>query len=295
MEATTNEVTQEVKDDELDNNTQDNEVERDIDDVFDELVEGNTDEPNDSQESEIEEPAEDHEEPEPTQAPDELDTLRKERDDWMHRAKADAGRVSALTRKQNELLQQLQARQAQGSQEPTQPNASVNPDNSGMTDDQWTEFAEEYPEIARAMELKQQQLNAQQRQIQEQLAQVTQTIEPIQRKAEEERINGQYSVLSERHPDWKDVAASAEFKDWISQQPTAIQAYMSSQDAMEASYLLDVYKAMAGKKSQQEQSRQGTARQDRLRSNVGVKSRSGGVSAGVPDDYDAAFDFFASN
>lgn len=219
----------------------------------------------------------------------ELQKLKAERDYFKHAHSADRGRVSALQKKINAMEAQMQ----------TLNQAPANPTGSGMTDEAWASFAQTYPEMAAAMEARlkdieqhfKQQLEAQ---VNSRLAEVEQEVQPLKIKAHEDFLQQQFSVLGQKHPDWEEVVASAQFQEWIGRQPADMQARLESEDAMEASYLLDVYKAMNAGSQQAQPNPLQAQRQQRLQQSVGVKQKGSGQAVGVPDDYESAFNFYAS-
>jgi hypothetical protein len=256
-----------------------------LDDAFNEFA--GHDQPNESQDLEDEagfedQPAEDNQQP--VVDDDEIARLKRERDEWMHKARSDASRVSALTKKQQDLLQQLEQRKTE--------TANSNPSDSGMSDDQWAVFVDEYPELAAAMNSKYQQLERQQQQVAQQLAQLNQSIAPIQQREVQHAYEQQVNALEERHPGWTEVVRTNEFSEWVARQPESMQQYIQSNDANDASYLLDVYKAMTG--MNQSTTKPDNGRSNRLRTNIGIKARSGNESTGIPDDLYDAFDYYAS-
>ena len=119
--------------------------------------------------------------------------------------------------------------------------------------------------------------------------------------AEEVRhVNGQYAALEAAHTDWKDVVKSESFVDWLQQQPTAIQQLSNSNDAFEASKLLDYYKMSQPREDVATTSTVTSLQQKRakqLQDSTGVKSKPGPGATGVipPDDFDTAFEMFAAD
>lgn len=219
---------------------------------------------------------------------DDLDTLKKERDHYKHGFDANRGRVSAYQKKINDL----EAKLAEASQKPNgdaESNTDTdNPEGSGMTDEEWATFAEEYPEMARAFETRLSKLDET---INARIGEIEHQVSPLADKAHEEQINAQISILESKHPDWQQVTSSEEFTKWISEQPKPVQDLAGSMDAGDASYLIDTFKAVNGNVQDKHSSHK---RQDRLRQSVNIKTKGGGRrQGGVPDDYDAAFDHFA--
>jgi hypothetical protein len=218
-----------------------------------------------------------------------VDNLTRERNHFEHSAKANSGRVSAFQKKINDYEARENAKKDEV--------APVNPESSGMTDSAWDDFVEEYPDMAQAFDAR---LKSVTRNFDEriesgrsdELQRIQDVVQPLEQKAHDERIKDQFSMLEYKHPDWNEVASSANFKEWIGEQPEDMQARMNSDDAQSASYLLDVYKAMTGSVPNTQPGVQQN-RQDRLQSNVSVKARGAKQSAGIPESYEDAFKFFS--
>lgn len=217
---------------------------------------------------------------------DELEKLRQENQQWQHRYNSNAGRVSAYQRKIQELEQQLQ-----GAQKPAASGASENPDGSGYTDEQWATLKEDFPEIAAGIEA---QAKRQEQQIQALRKQVEESIGPIQQQAHESFIQSQYQILEQQHPDYADVVKQEGFKNWLDMQPAAVRALTNSEEAADAAYLLSSYKLVAGVQ-QRQTDETNQKRQRQLRQSQTLPSRGARKTSAVPeDDYDAAFDYYAS-
>ena len=219
---------------------------------------------------------------------DELENLKRERDYYKHGFDANRGRVSAYQKKINELEAQAKAPENNGDPKgKSESDPADNPDGSGMTDDQWKEFADEYPELASALDTKlaklDQAMNARMGEIEHQVT-------PLKEKAHEDYVSNQIAALETKHPDWQKVTSSDEFSKWITEQPEAVRNLSNSMDAQDASFLIESFKSMGNAQS----SDSSQQRQDRLRQSVNFKSKGGGRQTGIPDDYDKAFDYFAS-
>lgn len=103
----------------------------------------------------------------------------------------------------------------------------------------------------------------------------------------------QYTALAAVHPDWQQTVATPEHKAWFDLQPPGIQAMYGSDDARDAIKALNLFKAeMAGAKNRVAETRQ-TENRKRLEQHVGVRSTPSRAT-GVPDDFEGAFNFFAS-
>lgn len=244
-------------------------------------------------ESQDSKPNEQPEEPSIEQLQAQIDSLTQQRDHYQHGFDANRGRVSALQKKINELES---SKPADNNNEQSTGDP-VNPEGSGMTDDQWSEFVEEYPEMAAALDAKlnhvTQTINARlDSEVNSRLEQIQVELNPLSQRAHEEHLQSQLKLLNEKHPDWEEVVSSAEFSKWIGEQPEPVQALANSQAAKDAAYVIDTYKALNSVAVQQPSVT--NDRKERLQQNLGVKAKGARQAAGVPDDFDSAFDYFSS-
>lgn len=232
-------------------------------------------------------PPEDTKETEPVSEID-ADKIQQERDSLLQYKRSNEGRVSALQQKINSLEQQLTA-----PPKTTEPP----PVNTKVTPEQWDEFEEEYPEIAKA-------INARMTTMEQSLShtvegQIGQVVQPLQNAERDRFLQSQMAALDAAYPDWQEIVRGEPFTQWLSAQPTAVQKFMESEDARDASFLLDTYEhskpqpervaAVADPKVTEIQAQ----REKRLKESQGIKSRpTAGATGGLPDDFDSAFDHF---
>lgn len=271
--------------------TQDEEFE----DAFNEFAEGESDA--EVQEGQEEEPITD--EPEPEQQPEpepepeadvtsELEKYKQEVQQWQHRYNSDLGRQNAYQKKIQELEGQLQQVKKQ---------QTSNPQGSGMSDKEWKELQEDFPEIAKAVEAR---INAVASRYENEIGQLKQNLTPIQERLEQqaqaEFKQQQLNILEQQHSDWRDISQSSEFKSWVPQQPPAIQQLVGSMNAADAAYILTTYKREKGIGLEPAPETELKQRRDRqLRQAQTIPARGGRVRGNEPpsDDFDAAFSFFA--
>jgi len=216
----------------------------------------------------------------------EYDKLRDNNDKLSHQAKSNAGRIGALQRKLNEF----QASSPAGGVQPSATEVA----EAMKTPEAWASFNEEYPDIHDAIESR---LEVERSQNQETM---NRALQPLRAAEEERHVNGQYAALEAAHTDWKDVVKSGAFVDWLQQQPNAIQQLSNSNDAFEASKLIDYYKMSQPREEAATTSTVTSIQQKRakqLEDSTGVRSKPGPGATGVipPDDFDAAFEMFAAD
>jgi hypothetical protein len=131
-----------------------------------------------------------------------------------------------------------------------------------------------------------------QAQLEQRIEELQSAVQPIQQQAQDNYLRTQVDALSARHPDWQEVVAAPAFAEWLNQQPESLRSLTESNDAAEAAALMDLYKGQTG----QLDSREGTPdkRQERLASAQTVSRRGTAQKGGVPEDFEAAFDHYAS-
>jgi hypothetical protein len=209
-----------------------------------------------------------------------VEELKRKADEAEHTAKSQIGRVSALTRKLNELSQAK-------SQVSNQPDAAPLPG-----DPDWEQFKADFPEMSNAVEKR---LASIEKSLTERVGQVAQPIHQMQR---EQFLRSQFAALEAAHPDYQSVAGSNEFRSWLATQPPQVQQMIGSEDAAEASWLLSTYKSLAVKTPQgpSDVVALREKRKAQLQQSAGVpaKGSSNQSIGGAPDDYEAAFQFFAN-
>lgn len=212
---------------------------------------------------------------------DRVTTLEKELAALRHKYRSDQGRVSAYQRKINELETQLKKR-------PTEKEIE-----NALSGEKWDEFKEEFPEAADLMEKQfgalREQIDSTVAPLRERLTEKEATDYEAQQIAvlEKPREQGGYG-----YDNWKEISASKEFVAWISSQPEGVRALCNSSDAADAAAVLDFYTAIhktdvGGAEKTLERRKKNLAR------NVQVTGKQGGPSVTPPDDYEAAFNFFA--
>jgi len=162
------------------------------------------------------------------------------------------------------------------------------------TPEAWASFNEEYPDIHDAIESR---LEVERSQNQETM---NRALQPLRAAEEERHVSNQYAALEAAHTDWKDVVKSESFVDWLQEQPNAIQQLSNSNDAFEASKLIDYYKLSQPKGEIATTSTVTSIQQKRakqLEDAAGVRSKPGPGATGVipPDDFDTAFEMFAAD
>lgn len=220
-------------------------------------------------------------EADPPSIEDQLASTQSELQQWQHKYNSDLGRQHAYQRQLQEKEQQIAQLQK------AQQNA-----NPGISNDRWKVVADDYPDIAEGVQSLFQQQTEQHK---AELDRVRSELQPIQQQAHQSYIDQQFSMLEQEHPDYRELATSNEFKQWVATQPHPVQQMIQSEQAGDAAYLLRAYKNDVSP-GQQATSELKQRREKQLRQGQTVPSRGGRQKSNMPpeEDFDAAFDFFAS-
>ena len=189
-----------------------------------------------------------------------LEVLRKERDDFEHSFKSQVGRVSALQKKLD-------------SESPP----------AKKFDDDLASAMEDYPEIVKPM------IDYFERKY----GDLDQRLAPIQqqndRQDEQRYIDTQINIIDSNIPEWREIVAGNEYKNWLTEQPSAIQAMSSSYDARDYQYLIGSFQGTKNKSNELAQ-----RRQTKLAGNVAVQSKGASKSSSAPDDFSSAWEYYAN-
>lgn len=216
----------------------------------------------------------------PTENP-EVAALKAELARLNHGWNSDRGRLSALTKK----LEQLEAHK---------PEQSLPASAAGMDDDELAQFAEDFPEHAAAVErLVQRRLADATKTLDERLAQLAQPIQALEQDRAAAVVQQQQQALLTVHPDAYEVAASPQFAQWLSQQPPQVQQiYNDSDSAQDNIWLLSQFKTAQQQATEQRQQQQSQKLADMTR----LPAKGAGRHAHPEDalDDDALFDHLAS-
>lgn len=225
-------------------------------------------------------------------APEELKAeflkVQQERDEAKHKASSDANRVAALTRK----LQTLQTA-------PASAPAPAEPSEAQVAlDAKVKQLREDYGEIAEPLI---EMIEAQK----QELSTVRTVLTGLSQERQAQVIAQETQALEERHPDWRDIAASTDFEGWLQVQPENIQRLATSWDARETSVVLTLFKAeraeTTGQKAEAPETEEkpkpnaatGARRSQQLDGGRDVGSRPAPAASDAPEDFDAAFEHFS--
>lgn len=252
------------------------EDEEDFDRYFDEFAGGESqEEQKDVDETDSQgQGGEENEDDQPSEADKlraELEQIRKERDEFEHSFKSQVGRVSALQKKLDAI--------GEGKDEKKEDDKDI--------DD--FEVVKEYDaELANAIDRRIENKVKQVRQ------EVEQRFEPIKQREEQDYIASQINELEKVHPKWRDTIATNEYAQWLNQLPVSVQNLMNSNDARDYAYLLDSFGKTQTNKNKEVADDLQQRRQQKLAANVAVQSKGPSKKAIAPDDFEAAWEYYAA-
>lgn len=157
----------------------------------------------------------------------------------QHRIDSDNGRVGALQRKINGLEGDIQTIRSTS----TKDQPSTEQITEAMaTDENWDKFAEDYPEVAAAIDGR---LGKHQEAIDVSLGaqneQINNTLAPVVQKQVDDDMKEANDAVAEEFPTWQDAVVTQDFNDWISTQSPGVQGLADSDDVQDASSLIGLY------------------------------------------------------
>ncbi|RJF80944.1 hypothetical protein D3877_11965 [Azospirillum cavernae] len=218
-----------------------------------------------------------------------------------HDSRSNRGRVAALQRETETLRKQLAALHGAA--------GSTGQDQTDASDADIRRLQEEYPEVARPV-LK--QISSLQRQLNEAQQRLDRRESLETQREREQALDREEQALAQMHPDWDKVTARPEFTAWLSTQPRyvveAIQRNGEAiQDAAEAGDIITRFKqatgiaqataaasAPAAVTATGASANLAARRQRQLESGATITSRGAGPAGGPPDDFEAAFAYYAN-
>lgn len=220
-----------------------------------------------------------------------LEQLRRERDEALHRERSASARVSAFHKKLNATTAELESLRGRAA-EPKAPQPAAVDEDAELQ-----EALSEMPEIAKLVDrLVERKVSQSVKQVKEE---VDQAVEPLRKRAEQDELQTEIAVVEKEFPDWRNTVFSDDWDSWIASKPPVIQqAYSQAKTAADALEFLRMYRSEKGEKpaaAPAAEPRQ--APQARLANAVGIPSRQvppARSAAPASDDFEGAFEFFAS-
>lgn len=170
----------------------------------------------------------------------EVEKLQQANIDLTHRINSDAGRVSAFQRKVNGLEQEIQTIREGGTAGQPDPNQIA--DAMSGSDDEWVQFTEDYPDVAKAIDNRLGKAGqATQESIDSTLAPIKEQHQRTIVNEAEATANNAVEAVTNVFPQWKEAINSNEYKVWLDTQPPGIQALQESHDTADAISLIEMF------------------------------------------------------
>lgn len=232
----------------------------------------------------------------------ERDRLAAERDKHKASDFSQRGRLGAMQRRLNAYEASKAAPRAapaaEDGQEPASPQGAATP--SGADDALAAEIkrvTEEYPDVAGPLVKMLEAHRAE-------MAALEQRVRPVLDQGDEQEIARQYAILSERHPDYVEVARSPDFHGWLQDQPDAIRKLADSFDGRESSVVFTLFKterdlakgaggAGAEPADPNPKPDLDARRREQLEGGRVVQNRAAPASEAGPEDVEGQFSYFA--
>ncbi|MCG9964617.1 hypothetical protein [Shewanella cutis] len=164
-------------------------------------------------------------------------TLKQQHQQLEANHRANAGRVSALTKKLNEVTAGLKANeQANGANANSANGLPTADDLKGKS---FAEVEDEFPELAAFVR---NQVDAVKQTFQQQLTPLEEMRAQQAQVQQQEELQNQFQALATVHPDYLQISQDPNFHQWVASQPSTVQAMAQSDFADDNIALLNLYK-----------------------------------------------------
>jgi hypothetical protein len=226
----------------------------------------------------------------PAELKSQYEAVMRERDEARHKAQSDANRVAALSRKLSQLTTATPSSAPAPDDQPSEAQKAL--------DNKIEQLRKDYGDIADPLiELIENQ--------RKELSTVRTVLTGLSEERQAQVIATETQALEARHPDWRTIANSPDFGSWLEVQPPNIQSLATSWDARETSVVLTLFKAEkaettgpkvetpAQEPTPKADAATGARRSQQLDGGRDVRSKPAPAASDAPEDFDAAFEFFA--
>lgn len=200
-----------------------------------------------------------------------LEEAEKRASEWEHRYRSDLGRQAALQKKIADLEGKLQ----ESAPKSEETRAEYSERMQGLMQD--------YPEIAQAL----------QEELDRRLGSMKQELSPVFEERQQREQEAAVARVRDRYPDFTETVRSQEFLEWYSRQPASIQKLAASNDPEDALAMLDFYSALNRPAANPAVQEIREKRDQALARNVAVRNTAPAPTGDAPDDFEAAFRFYA--
>lgn len=220
----------------------------------------------------------------------------------LQRLRSDDGRVSAYQHKYSEAMGRVEALNAELQALKATPPSAANAKKAEAAQEELDDIAREYPDLSDPLNMRikrvlGEMLPAPKAETgQAPAAQPGTSAEPKAAEADEADVTAlarEFAALKAAHPDYQQAVQDAAFHQWLRQQPPTVIDLANSTRAIDAIYVMDQFKRHTAQVQEQAKAEQRAQNRKRLETNVGVSGTPARVST-APDDYEAAFGFFAA-
>lgn len=237
--------------------------------------------------------------------PSEIEALKRQLADALHRERSSANRISSFARESNSLREQVAELQAE--------IKALRERAVAMQPEEDDDSLSDAPELKQALDRKlarvispmQQELDATKeklRQTQERAAQAAQAIEPLVNKAQEAEVEQIFSALDAEFHGWRDEVKTERFQHWLASKSPAIQhLYHNGTTLGESREVLDLYRSQTGSMRPSASATKtpeqiAAARAAQLRASAGIRSgiASNQTQRRSGDEFGDAFEEFAA-
>ena len=178
-------------------------------------------------------------------------------------------------------------------------------DESILDDPEFTQAAEDYPEVFGPVKKVISVLENRTKTAIERAERAERELSGISQERRDANLEVQAQIVAEAHPDYSSIAGSKEFAEWYKNQPRLVQEGVqrnakSIVDGNEVAYIVKLYKDSAGISTTTKQpasgkpSNSGDPRRKHQLESASTPSNRGPakVQGGVPDDENAAWEYF---
>ena len=231
-----------------------------------------------------------------------LEAIRKENETTKSEWKRMSGTVSSYQRQIDDLKRQLQAPSKTDAEK---KDDEAKADESILDDPEFTQAAEDYPEVFGPVKKVISVLENRTKTAIERAERAERELSGISQERRDANLEVQAQIVAEAHPDYSSIAGSKEFAEWYKNQPRLVQEGVqrnakSIVDGNEVAYIVKLYKDSAGISTTTKQpasgkpSNSGDPRRKHQLESASTPSNRGPakVQGGVPDDENAAWEYF---
>ncbi len=213
----------------------------------------------------------------PEQLRQQFQRLQQEKQSSDNNYRALHGRLAPLQQELEKL------RQPPVSKEKPADETGKEPTPENLQNMSLEEIAQEWPEIASAMEQQKESILTE---LEQRIAPLNTMQQQYETKLQAENVQSEYERLAQLHPDYQRIMTDPSFNTWLSSQSTAIQQIaQNSTSADDASSVLSFYKSQHQQASPNQQDPQQN-KQQKLADHVAIPKKGSGKGKPNLEDVD---------